>query len=371
MRFNEMGSKRVALITDKGLVNAGIVDQIKEVFELQGAPLAGVYDNIKADAQTSNINDCARWYREIAADGILAVGGGSVIDVAKSVKMMVAYKVLDIMDILHMGVQFCFRPLAKPTGIPHITLPTTAGTGSEASRAAVIMNDATSIKYTYMHGYIQSDFAFLDPDLTVSLPANITAWTGFDALSHAFEAFFFAGANAQSDALAIQSIRLIRKYLPRAVQDGKDLEARTHMLSASYMAIMSMGVGSVMAAPIHNCAHAVGALHHVSHGEGNAVFIPAVMRNFPVYYKPRVAMLNWVLGIDSKKKSEDEALKAAVSDIEKFQKECGINPKFNITLDKDGAGMMAMAILADPVGMFLPLPAEVINGCIADCFTLS
>lgn len=370
MRFKEMSSKRVVLITDKGIVNAGIVDQIRELFELQGAPLVDIYDDVKPEACSSNINNCARWYREVAADGILAVGGGSVIDVAKSVKMMMAYKAVDIADLLHMGIQFCFRPVAKPTGIPHITIPTTAGTGSEASRAAVIYNEDTGQKYTFMHGYIHSDYAFLDPDLTVSLPSMITAWTGFDALSHAFEAFFSPSANAQSDALSIQSIRLIRKYLPRAVKDGHDLEARTNMLSASYLAIMAMGNGA-SAAPIHNFAHAVGALHHISHGEGNAVFIPAVMRNFRSYYIPKAALLDWVLGIDSKSMSDDDSLNAAIADIENLQKETGVNRTFDIKLDKAGMQQMAQAIMTDPIAMVQPVPPEVIIGCLNDCFTIN
>jgi alcohol dehydrogenase class IV len=187
-RFMEMGCKRVGMITDKGLVSAGVVDMVTDIFKTQGGvKLAGIYDKIEQDACMSIINDCARWYRENAIDGMLVVGGGSVMDSAKGVKMLLGMGATDIKSLMPGNLGPYIRPLGQPLGVPNVFIPTTAGTGSEVSPLAVIYNEEAKVKGDVMHPYIPADIALLDPDLTVGLPSSMTAATGFDALGHAIE----------------------------------------------------------------------------------------------------------------------------------------------------------------------------------------
>jgi alcohol dehydrogenase class IV len=142
-----MGCKRIGLITDEGLVKAGIVDQVLEIFEVQGQPpIVGIYDQIEPDAVMRIINDCARWCRENAVDGLLAVGGGSVLDSVKGVKAMLGMKVTDIREIMPGNIGPYLAPMGKPLNVPHIAIPTTAGTGSESSPLAVIYNEEQKVK---------------------------------------------------------------------------------------------------------------------------------------------------------------------------------------------------------------------------------
>jgi alcohol dehydrogenase class IV len=302
-RFMEMGAKRIGLITDEGLVKAGVVDMVTEIFVAQGQPkIVGIYDKIEPDAVMRVINDCARWCRELAVDGILAVGGGSVLDSVKGVKAMIGMGVTDIKEIMPANIGPYMAPLGKPLGVRHIAIATTAGTGSESSPIAVIYNEQEKIKGDFLHPDLPANYAFLDPDLTLSLPPKMTADTGFDALSHAVEAISSPGDNCMIDALSIQAIKLIRQYLPIAVQDGKNLEARTKMLIASNMAIMSFAMSGIFY-PIHNIAHAVGGQLRIPHGEANAVLIPILMDNYPQYYVPNAQVLAEAFGINTSGKT--------------------------------------------------------------------
>lgn len=369
-RFDEMGSKRVVMITDKGLVKSGIVDKIKEVFESQGKPLAGIYDEIEQDAVLKSVNNCARWYREQAADGLLAVGGGSAMDTAKSVKGMIGLKAADIMQIITGNPELLVRPLAKPLGVPHIAIPTTAGTGSEVSWGSVVYLEDVKKKLTWRHDFLNANYALLDPDLTVSLPPQLTAETGFDALSHAVEGYFGPAANSMTEALALQVFRLVKKYLPLAVKDGGNIEARTQMLVASNMGVMSLALGGG-AAPIHNFAHAMGAALRIPHGLGNAVFLPVVIKNLPSYYRPKVELFAQALGINTAKMSPDKMLAAAVLELVNLQKECGINPKFSNKVDAAQFETLFKAVKEDYVAMLFPLPDDVISACLKECFVVT
>ncbi|MGE5405175.1 MAG: iron-containing alcohol dehydrogenase [Candidatus Saccharibacteria bacterium] len=367
-RFSDMGCKRIALVTDIGLVQVGIVDQIKEIFEIQGAPkIVGVYDKIEPDAVMRVINDCARWYREIAADGLLAVGGGSVLDSAKGVKAMLGMGVTDIREIMPGNLGPYMRPLGKPLNVPHIAVATTAGTGSESSPLAVIYNEEMKVKGDFLHPFIPADFAFLDPDLTLGLPPKMTAFTGFDALSHAVEAISSPGTNCMIDALSIQAIQLILEYLPIAVNDGKNLEARTKMLIASNMAIMSFAMSGVFY-PIHNVAHAVGGQLRIAHGEANAVLVPILMDKYPKHYMMNATELGKAFGVYSPGKSPEELIAQSREKVIELQKSCGVNSKFDNKLDDMEMEMMFWAVKLDPSGIFYPLPEDVIRQSIAACF---
>lgn len=366
-RFDDMGCKRIGLITDVGLIQAGIVDQVRDIFTAQGQPkIVGVYDAVEPDAVMRVINDCARWCRELAVDGLLAVGGGSVLDSVKGVKFLLGMGEIDIKEVMPGNIGPYLRPLGKPLNIPHIAVPTTAGTGSESSPLAVIYNEEAKVKGDLLHPYLPADYAFLDPDFTVGLPPKITADTGFDALSHAVEAISSPGANCMIDALSVQAVKLICRYLPVAVQDGQNLEARTKMLVASNMAIMSFAMSGLFY-PIHNVAHAAGGQLRIPHGEANAVLIPVLMENYPQHYWKNAPVLADAFGVGTDGLSPEEMVAAAAERVRELQQKCGVKPQFD-RIDEAARELMFWAIKMDPAGLFYPLPDPVIRECIACAF---
>ena len=366
-RFTDMGCKRIGLITDPGLVEAGVVEMVTDIFTAQGQPrIVGIYDKIEPDAVMRVINDCARWCRELAVDGLMAVGGGSVLDSVKGVKALLGMGEVDIREIMPGNVGPYLRPMGQPLNIPHIALPTTAGTGSGSSPLAVIYNEDARVKGDLLHPYLPADYAFLDPDLTVGLPPKMTANTGFDALSHAVEAISSPGTNCMIDGLSIQAIKLIFKYLPVAVENGRDLEARTKMLVASNMAIMSFAMSGLFY-PIHNVAHAIGGQLRIPHGEANAVLIPILMEQYPKHYLPNAEALADALGIEAGLTAE-ETVAAAAEKVRQLQQKCGVKSQFTPELDQAARDLMFWAVRLDPAGLFYPLPDPVIKECIACAF---
>ncbi|MBO8159617.1 iron-containing alcohol dehydrogenase [Thermosyntropha sp.] len=370
-RFMEMGAKRVALVTDKGLVKAGIADQIKEMFEVQGEPkLVGIYDDIEQDAVMRVINDCASWCRVNAVDGLLGVGGGSVLDSVKGVKLMLGMGATDIKELMPGNVGPYIRPLGKPLNIPNVSIPTTAGTGSEVSPIAVIYNEEQKVKGDLLHPYIAADYALLDPDLTVGLPPHMTACTGFDALGHAVEGLTSPGSNPMIDSLSIQAIRLILKYLPVAVNEGANLEARTCMLIASNIAIMGFAM-SGMFYPVHNVAHALGGQLRIPHGQAVGVALPSVMQHYPAHFARKAKDLAFAFGIYDDK--DDLSLVAMVREkVLKLMEECHFKPYFDIIdikFDDNLLESLFWAVKLDPSGIAYPLPEESVRPILRECFS--
>lgn len=367
-RFMEMGCKRIGMITDQGLINAGVVDMVKDIFTLQGGvKLAGIYDKIEQDAAMRVINDCARWYRENAFDGMLVLGGGSVMDSAKGVKMLLGNNSTDIKDLMPGNLGPYIRPLGKPLGVPNIFIPTTAGTGSEVSPLAVIYNEDDKVKGDVLHPYIPADIALLDPDLTVGLPADMTVATGLDALGHAIEGLTSPEANIMADSLSIQAIKMIMQYLPIAAADGRNLEARTNMLAASNMAIMGFAMGGMMF-PVHNVAHAAGGQLRIPHGQAVGVGLPACMEHMPWHYWPKAKELADALGIKSDSSDPVELVALAREKILALMQECGFNPRFKESLNDGQKETMFWAIKADPTAMLYPIPDDTIKSIVNSIF---
>ncbi|MEA1960872.1 MAG: iron-containing alcohol dehydrogenase [Bacillota bacterium] len=367
-RFMEMGAKRVAIITDPGLVQAGVVDMVKDIFTVQGQPkLVGIYDKIEQDAGMRVINDCARWCRENAVDGILGLGGGSVLDSVKGVKLLLGTGETDIKNLMPGNMGPFIRPLGQPLGIPNVSIPTTAGTGSEVSPLAVIFNEEAKVKGDVNHPFIAADFALLDPDLTVGLPPAMTASTGFDALSHAIEAVTSPDGNTMIDALSLQSIRLIVKYLPIAVNDGKNLEARTQMLIASNMAIMGFSM-SGMTFPVHNVAHAAGGQLRIPHGQAVGVVLPAMMEHASWHFQPKAEELAQAFGVNTSGLNPAEIVAATREKLLAIMQECHFKPQFDTALDEQGMVNMLWAVKLDPSALIYPLPDETINAVLGTIF---
>ncbi len=363
--FRGFGVRRVALFSDRGLEQAGVVEMVSDLFRQltqgSGPELVGIYLDIDQDATSISVNRAMRFARDVAADGLLAVGGGSVLDTVKGVKYGLHLGIHDIKEAIPSGLNLVSWPDATYIPIPHIAVPTTAGTGSEVSPIAVFYNEAIQLKANLIHPFINADIAILDPELTAGLPPRITAFTGFDALTHAIEAIASPRATAFTDAHALHAIRLIEANLPEAVANGNHLNARMQMLQASTLGIIAFGM-SMALVPVHNFAHAYGALFRIPHGLANAVFLPVVMESLPQLYLPKIADLAEALRLDAKAKAPEQVLGEVVQKIRALQQQVGLPStfaEFNITADDLIKTIDAVA--NDPTAVFFRLPVELIT----------
>ena len=329
--LEQLGATRVAIFTDKGLVSAGVVNLVAEQIKKSSLELVGVFDNIVQDARIENINEGAAFYRSVGADAMVVVGGGSVMDAAKAINILIGEGVDD------------FRPLAERGGLwegakplpPHVVLPTTAGTGSEVTNAIVVLDTEAKMKLQITHPY-NADIAMLDPDLTVRLPPRITAFTGMDALTHAIEGVTSTGAHPISDALGFHAIRLICTYLPVAVQDPENLTARGNMLIASTLA--GMCFGNSMTGAAHATAHALGAHYGIPHGLANAIMLPVVMEFNIEEALDRYAMIADAMGLEVSGKDSLDVAAEAVQAVKDLKKVIGLTETladFNVPEDDD------------------------------------
>ena len=366
----DLGCRRVALITDEGLVKAGVVEKVLEAFAGHDVEIAGIFDRVRQDNDTRDINECARWYQEIGADGLLAVGGGSVLDTAKAVKVMLGMKAEKITDLIEGHIVFYSRPEAKPLGIPHVSIPTTAGTGAELSASGALFEAETKTKLIFGHRYMSSDFAFLDPELTVTLPPKLTAEPAFDSLSHSIESFFSTRANSMADAFALRSARLVYQNLPIAVENGDDIEARGELQAASAMSVAA-SVSALGCNPIHNFADAIGPLYGVSHGLANAVYLPIVMRNLASHYRPRIKEFAQGIGVPVDSDDDQVVLDRVIAEFVSLQETCGIPARLSIEIEREQLEGLKAAVREDPAGAGFPLSDDVIHACLTESMTVN
>jgi alcohol dehydrogenase class IV len=265
-----LGIARPLFVTDKGLLAAPIAEAALDVLRDAGLDPA-VFSDIKPNPVGANIDTGVAVFRAGGHDGVVAFGGGSALDAGKAIAFMSgqARPIWDFEDVGDWWTR------ADPAGIaPIVAVPTTAGTGSEVGRAAVVLNEDTHEKKIIFHPRMLPGIVISDPGLTLALPPHITAATGMDAFTHCFEAYCAPGYHPQADGIALEGMRLIVEHLPRAVRDGGDLTARSRMLTAASMgaAAFQKGLGAV-----HAISHPVGALYDTHHGLTNAVVLPYVM----------------------------------------------------------------------------------------------
>ena len=326
--FKRLGAKRVVLFSDKGLEGFGIVDKFVEIFNGQDdVTLAGIFTAIEPDAACLNINEAIAYTKGCEADAILSVGGGSVIDASKGVKYAMDRNISDIRDVIAGGGRLEVWPDNQDFTTPHIAVPTTAGTGAEASPIAVFYNEQENIKASLVASGLEADIAVLDPHMTTGLPMGLTRSTAFDALTHAVEAIVSPLSNNVTDAYAIQAARLIIENLPKAIEAPQDIEARGALLQASTMAISAF-YSSLGGIPIHNCAHAFGAVGHIPHGDANTVLMPIVMETLPEFYLPKITKLAKALGLVPGA-DDAQTLASVVAFIKNFQHQIGATTTFS------------------------------------------
>ena len=272
------GIERPLIVTDKGLADSLIIANVSAVLAKAGLASA-VFAEVQGNPVGRNVDDGVALYRAGGHDGVIAVGGGSGLDVGKAIAFMSGQS-RPLWDFEDVGDWWS---RADPGGIaPVIAVPTTAGTGSEVGRAAVVVKEDTHEKKIIFHPRMLPVVVIADPELTVGLPAHITAATGMDAFVHCFEAYCAPGFHPMADGIALEGMRLVKDYLPRAFANGSDIEARSRMLAAASMGATAFqkGLGAV-----HSISHPVGAFYDTHHGLTNAVVLPYVM----MFNRPAIA----------------------------------------------------------------------------------
>ncbi|MGI6775646.1 iron-containing alcohol dehydrogenase [Acetomicrobium sp.] len=260
-------AQKVAIITDPGIIKAGLLDKITSILKEEKL-LYNVFDGVDPNPKDRNVERGAQVVRSFGADAMVAIGGGSVIDCAKAIGVLVSHDGKRIKD-------FEGKTAVKKQILPFIAIPTTAGTGSEVTFSAVITDTENNYKMTVRSPFMAAKVALLDPKLTVTVPPHITASTGMDALTHAIEAYTVKVSEPVSDALALYAIELISNNLVNAVKNGEDIEARACMLVGSLLAGIAFSHSDV--GSVHCMAEALGGVYDAPHGICNAVLLPYVM----------------------------------------------------------------------------------------------
>src|SRR5450759_1489062 len=303
-----LGMENALLITDPGLAPLPIVQQAVANCKSDGSGCA-VFSNIKGKPTEQKVADGVHAYRAGNFGGVIAFGGGSALDAAKAVALMVGQN-RPLWDFEDVGDNYLRVNVAGMA--PVVVVPTTAGTGSEVGRASVITDDQAHVKRIIFHARMLPAVVILDPELTVGLPPRLTAATGMDALSHNLEAYCSPFYHPMASGIALEGIRLVKEWLPSAVQDGRNLDARLQMLVASSMGATAFqrGLGAM-----HALAHPLGALYDAHHGTLNAILMPYVLQANRVAIEERItslaryldlprpsfsAFLDWVLGLREK-----------------------------------------------------------------------
>ena len=286
--LNAINAKKVLLITDPGLVQAGIAQQVVEMLK-QAAVEVEIFDAVEPDPSIQVATKAAEMAKNAKANVLIALGGGSAIDTAKSAALLVTNGGY-LKD--YAGVNKVVKPI-----LPLIAVPTTAGTGSEVTIFAVMSDPDKQEKFTISSALIAPAVAVLDPLLTLKLPPSVTAFTGMDALTHAIEAFTSSIAQPPTDALALSAIKLVLKHLPVAVGRGDNIKARDGMLQASLLA--GIAFNNAFLGLAHAIASPLGGHFHVPHGLANAVMLPYVMEyNLPTAVR-RYAEIGRALGLQA------------------------------------------------------------------------
>jgi alcohol dehydrogenase class IV len=301
---------RAIVVTDQGIIKAGLLDKITKSL---GEKCVGVFSDVPQDSGMDVIDRAAAFAREKGADIIISVGGGSAIDTAKGMCILLTEGgSLSNFE----GIQLLTRPQT-----PHIVIPTTAGTGSEVTWIAVVYDKSKGQKRLIVETYNAPRVAILDPTLTAKLPPLLTASTGMDAMTHAVEAISDVDHEPIADALGLHAIRLLNKYLPTCIKNGSDLTARGQVQLAATMA--GWAFGNSMVGLVHAMAHSIGAVAHVPHGIANGILLPHCMEfNLPDaedYY----AEIAQAMGVYEKGSTTKQAAEAAVKAVFDFSKKIG------------------------------------------------
>jgi alcohol dehydrogenase len=350
--IGQLGVRRVMIVADPGVVAAGLAERVAESVRAV-SEVAAIFSEVPSDSSVATVEHGTAVAREAGADAIIAVGGGSALDTAKGIRILLT-EGGTLYD--YQGANLLNRPLT-----PMIAIPTTAGTGSEVTPVAVIKDEASQTKLFFYSPFIAPDMAVLDPEMTRTLPPRLTAATGMDALSHAIETFVGIGANPITDSLALQAIDMISNNLRAAVHSGDDLEARGQMLVAAAIAgiaFSTTGVG-VNVGIVHAVSHTVGALHHVHHGTANSIVLPHGMRFNSAVVPNRYVRIARAMGVNAGGRPEGEVIEDGIAAVEQLALDCGLPARLrDVGVPEDALPAVADGTLMDGTMLSNPRPAE-------------
>lgn len=315
--FEKEGTSSVLVVTDKGIVKNGLINPIKGVLEAACIPYV-LYDETLPNPTVTNVEDALRIYHENKCNAIIAIGGGSAMDCAKAVGVRVVYPKRTVNQLG--GKLKAWRKL--PT---LIAIPTTAGTGSEATLAAMITDAVTHHKYAIMSFPLIPKYAVLDASLTYSLPSRLTGATGMDVLAHAVEAYIGRSTTWETRGLAMEATKLVFENVYTAYSDGKNHTARENMLHAAYMAGRAFSISYV--GYIHALAHSLGGLYGTPHGLANAVIMPYVLKAYGKSVYKKLHTLGVYAGVCDKQDSYKIGAEKFIFAIQKLNKDMGIGDR--------------------------------------------
>ena len=333
--FRGLGAQRVILVCDPGIVSLGFAGQAQAVLETAGCEVA-VFDQVAPDPSSTLVEQAVKQAQGFKADGVLGLGGGSSLDAAKLVALLINSE-QSLEDLYG-------TDKAQGQRTPLVLMPTTSGTGSEVTWVSVI-TDAQQRKQAVYSPQLLPDVAILDPQLTLGLPAKVTAATGLDAMVHAIEAYTSrTRKNPISDGLATSALALLGANLPKVLANGRDLEARTAMLQGSLMAGMAFVNASVAA--IHALAYPLGARFHIPHGHANALVMAPVIRFNLASAQRHYAELAAHLLPDQHFDNEASAAEAFVQAVEGLVKASGLEQRLsNLNVDQASLPVMASEVV--------------------------
>lgn len=336
-RCKLLGGKKALIVTDDGMMDLGIVDEIKDNIEKEGVETV-VFKDVEPNPKDKDVEAGLKVYNEENCDIIVTLGGGSVHDCGKGIGIMVSHpgKIAD-----YAGIETLTDALP-----PIVSINTTAGTASEVTRHCVITNTDTDVKFVVVSWRNLPSVSINDPELMMSKPPALTAATGMDALTHALETYVSLGANPVTDAQASQSMKLVAKWLRQAVYNGQDLAARENMAYASLLAGMAFNNGGL--GYVHAMAHQLGGIYDMPHGVANAVLLPHVERFNLSAVPERFADIAEFMGENISGMSMRAAAEKAIEAIEQLSKDIGIPSGLKeLNVDSKDFDTMAESALQD------------------------
>ncbi|OIJ14002.1 alcohol dehydrogenase [Anaerobacillus arseniciselenatis] len=324
----------VLIVTDKGITSLGLLNRLLEGLANVGVTYV-VYDKTVPNPTIDTIEDALTFYKANNCKAIIAFGGGSPIDCAKAVGARVARPEKSISQ---MKGQLKIRKEIPP----FFAIPTTAGTGSETTLAAVISNNKTHEKYAINDPVLIPHFAVLDPLLTVKLPPHITATTGMDALTHAIEAYIGKSNTVETKRCSKEAVTLIFENLYEAYSEGSNIDARKNMQKASYLAGIAFTRAYV--GYVHAIAHTLGGFYSIPHGLANAIILPYVLEYYGKSAQKPLAELADLIGVSNKADTDEHKAKKLIKAIKKLNKDMNIPTKINGIVDRDIPLMVERAL---------------------------
>ncbi|MBD3182208.1 iron-containing alcohol dehydrogenase [Candidatus Poribacteria bacterium] len=333
--LQDYDSAKPLIVTDKGIVKAGLVNVIKERLDASGIGFS-LFDGVQPNPIDRNVMECLREYHEEGCDSIIGLGGGSPMDVAKAMGVMACHPG-------HVRDYFYNKDKLTSKRIPTIAIPTTSGTGTEVSRAAVITDTVDNRKKLVFTG--PATLALVDPYLTLNLSPLLTAATGIDALCHSIEAYVSSRYNPFAGAIAIAGIKLVAENLREAVKNGHNIEARKNMSMSSTMGALAFykGLGAV-----HSLAHQLSTVANIPHGVANAIILPHVMEFNVSSAVDRYIDIAKAMGVNTWEMSQEQAARASVDSVSVLCRDIGLPERLHeVGVSRDSIPEMAKMAMED------------------------